>query len=149
MTKTALVYTPLYLGHETGSHPENPGRLLAIMSHLDREGLLVDRPIFEPEAAPFEAIAADVPAEWLQKLAERTLTDEEKAKVEALGGWEKMINKAGYTWRGLPKSETENLTEAKAVALATAHTSLIRRPLIEHADGTVTVGFTNGVKALF
>ena len=58
MTKTALVYTPLYLGHETGTHPENPGRLLAVMSHLDREGLLEDRPIFEPEAAPFEAIAA-------------------------------------------------------------------------------------------
>ncbi len=71
------------------------------------------------------------------------------AWAKAVGGWEKLINKAGYTWRGLPKSDTENLTEAKAVALATAHTSLIRRPLIEHADGTVTVGFTNPVKALF
>jgi arsenate reductase (glutaredoxin) len=68
---------------------------------------------------------------------------------KAVGGWEKLINKAGYTWRGLPKEETENLTEAKAVALATKHTSLIRRPLIEHDDGTVTVGFTNAVKALF
>jgi arsenate reductase (glutaredoxin) len=68
---------------------------------------------------------------------------------KAVGGWEKLINKSGYTWRGLPKEETENLTEAKAVALATKHTSLIRRPLIEHDDGTVTVGFTNAVKALF
>ena len=68
---------------------------------------------------------------------------------KALGGWEKLINRAGYTWRGLPKDETENLTEAKAVALATKHTSLIRRPLIEHADGSVTVGFTDKVKALF
>jgi arsenate reductase (glutaredoxin) len=68
---------------------------------------------------------------------------------KAVGGWEKLINKAGYTWRGLPKADTEDLTEAKAVALATAHTSLIRRPLIEHGDGSVTVGFTNGVKALF
>jgi arsenate reductase (glutaredoxin) len=68
---------------------------------------------------------------------------------KAVGGWEKLINKAGYTWRGLPKADTENLTEAKAVALATANTSLIRRPLIEHADGSVTVGFTNAVKALF
>jgi arsenate reductase (glutaredoxin) len=68
---------------------------------------------------------------------------------KAVGGWEKLINKAGYTWRGLPKADTENLTEAKAVALATANTSLIRRPLIEHADGSVTVGFTNSVKALF
>ena len=68
---------------------------------------------------------------------------------KAVGGWEKLINKAGYTWRGLPKTETDNLSELQAVALATKHTSLIRRPLIEHDDGTVTVGFTNGVKALF
>ena len=67
---------------------------------------------------------------------------------KALGGWEKMINRAGYTWRGLPKSETENLTEAAAVALAVKHPSLIRRPLIEHDDGSVTVGFADKVKAL-
>lgn len=67
---------------------------------------------------------------------------------KALGGWEKMINRAGYTWRGLPKAETENLTEAKAVALAVKNPSLIRRPLIEHADGTVTVGFSDKVKTL-
>lgn len=67
---------------------------------------------------------------------------------KAVGGWEKLINRAGYTWRGLPKEDTENLTEAKAVALATKHTSLIRRPLIEHGDGSVTVGFTDKVKAL-
>jgi arsenate reductase (glutaredoxin) len=68
---------------------------------------------------------------------------------KALGGWEKMINRAGYTWRGLPKSDTEDLTEAKAVALAVKHTSLIRRPLIEHDDGSITVGFTAKVKELF
>jgi arsenate reductase (glutaredoxin) len=68
---------------------------------------------------------------------------------KALGGWEKMINRAGYTWRGLPASETTDLTEAKAVALAARHTSLIRRPLIEHDDGSVTVGFSDKVKKLF
>ena len=68
---------------------------------------------------------------------------------KAVGGWEKLINRAGYTWRGLPKPETENLTDATAAALAAKHTSLIRRPLIEHPDGTVTVGFTAGVKARF
>ncbi|MCB1625060.1 MAG: VWA domain-containing protein [Pseudomonadales bacterium] len=39
----------------------------------------------------FEKIAAELPAEWLQKLAERTLTDEEKSRVAALGGWEKLL----------------------------------------------------------
>lgn len=68
---------------------------------------------------------------------------------KAVGGWEKLINRAGYTWRGLAASETADLTEAKAVTLAAQHTSLIRRPLIEHKDGTVTVGFTAKVQALF
>jgi arsenate reductase (glutaredoxin) len=63
----------------------------------------------------------------------------------ALGGWEKMINRAGYTWRGLAASEIANLTEAKAVALAVRNPSLIRRPLIEYGDGRVTVGFSKKV----
>lgn len=63
-----------------------------------------------------------------------------------LGGWEKMINRAGYTWRGLPPEKTADLTEAKAVALAVANPSLIRRPLIEHADGSVTVGFSKKIQ---
>lgn len=68
---------------------------------------------------------------------------------KALGGWEKLINRAGYTWRGLPASETTDLTEKSAVALAARHPSLIRRPLIEHDDGSITVGFADKVKALF
>ncbi|HZD26351.1 MAG TPA: VWA domain-containing protein, partial [Alphaproteobacteria bacterium] len=34
---------------------------------------------------------AEIPEEWLRKLAELYLTDEEKAQVEALGGWEKLM----------------------------------------------------------
>jgi Spx/MgsR family transcriptional regulator len=63
-----------------------------------------------------------------------------------LGGWEKMVNKAGYTWRGLPPGKTENLTEAKAMTLVVENPSLIRRPLIEHPDGSVSVGFSKTVK---
>ena len=65
-----------------------------------------------------------------------------------LGGWEKLINRAGYTWRGLAASETENLTDKNAVALAVRNPSLIRRPLIEHADGSTTAGFSEKVRAL-
>jgi len=69
--------------------------------------------------------------------------------AKALGGWEKMINRSGYTWRGLPASETVDLDDKKAAKLAAANTSLIRRPLIEYEDGTVTAGFPPKVKALF
>lgn len=33
----------------------------------------------------------EIPEEWLQKLAELTLSEEEKAEIEALGGWEKLM----------------------------------------------------------
>jgi len=38
-----------------------------------------------------DALLKDIPAEWLKKIAERWLTDEEKAKIESLGGWEKIM----------------------------------------------------------
>jgi len=38
-----------------------------------------------------DAVSAEIPDEWLRKLAEKTLTDEEKAMIEALGGWDKLM----------------------------------------------------------
>ena len=36
-------------------------------------------------------LSADIPAEWLKKLSEKFLTEEEKAQIEALGGFEKLM----------------------------------------------------------
>ena len=38
-----------------------------------------------------EAVAADIPAEWLKKLTEKYLTEEEKKEIAALGGLEKLL----------------------------------------------------------
>ena len=38
-----------------------------------------------------EAAAVELPEEWLRKLAELHLTEEEKRQIEALGGWEKLM----------------------------------------------------------
>ncbi len=38
-----------------------------------------------------EGITAQIPEEWLRKLAERHLTEEEKKLIESLGGWEKLM----------------------------------------------------------
>jgi uncharacterized protein with von Willebrand factor type A (vWA) domain len=35
--------------------------------------------------------ATEIPAEWLRKLAEKHLTEEEKAEIEALGGFDKLM----------------------------------------------------------
>jgi uncharacterized protein with von Willebrand factor type A (vWA) domain len=39
----------------------------------------------------FEKLVAEMPAEWLRAITERLLTDEEKRQVEALGGWNKLL----------------------------------------------------------
>ncbi len=38
-----------------------------------------------------DTISAEIPEEWLRKLAEKTLTEEEKAMIQALGGWDKLM----------------------------------------------------------
>jgi uncharacterized protein len=38
-----------------------------------------------------ETLSVGLPAEWLRALSERVLSDEEKAQVQALGGWDKIM----------------------------------------------------------
>ncbi|HEV7372777.1 VWA domain-containing protein [Arenibaculum sp.] len=38
-----------------------------------------------------EEVHASIPEEWLRKLAEKYLTEEEKRQIESLGGWEKLM----------------------------------------------------------
>jgi uncharacterized protein with von Willebrand factor type A (vWA) domain len=38
-----------------------------------------------------ESLVSEIPAEWLRKLTEKFLTDEEKAQIEALGGFDKLM----------------------------------------------------------
>src|ERR1700680_1634057 len=38
-----------------------------------------------------DGVEIEIPAEWLKKLAEKSLTDEEKAQIEAMGGLDKLL----------------------------------------------------------
>src|SRR5687768_14852038 len=46
---------------------------------------------FEGAQKLFGQLMAELPAEWLQQLTERLLTEDEKRRVESLGGWEKLL----------------------------------------------------------
>ncbi len=39
----------------------------------------------------FRTLVADVPEEWLRRTSELFLSDEDKARIEGLGGWEKLM----------------------------------------------------------
>jgi arsenate reductase len=56
-------------------------------------------------------------------------------------GWEALINRSGTTFRKLPEPQKTGLDEGRAIALMQAHPSLIRRPVLEHGDGRLLVGF--------
>ena len=55
-------------------------------------------------------------------------------------GWEKVLNRAGTTFRKLPEEDREGLDAAKAVRIAVANPSAIKRPIVEYPGGLL-VGF--------
>ena len=56
-------------------------------------------------------------------------------------GWERLLNRAGTTFRKLPVGDREGLDEAKANALMAANPSCIKRPVVERDGTLVLVGF--------
>lgn len=61
-------------------------------------------------------------------------------------GLEQVLNRKGTTWRGLTLTEQANANQLEhALALMQAHTSLIKRPIVEWGRETgqhITVGFS-------
>ncbi len=60
----------------------------------------------------------------------------------AQAGWQTLLNRAGTTWRKLDEATQQlALDEAGALALMATHSSLVKRPVAEWPDGSLTVGF--------
>lgn len=55
-------------------------------------------------------------------------------------GWDKVLNRAGTTFKKLPEADKAGLDEDRAVALMLAQPSMIKRPVIEHPGGRL-IGF--------
>ncbi|MGC1269420.1 MAG: arsenate reductase [Croceibacterium sp.] len=58
-----------------------------------------------------------------------------------VAGWEKLLNRAGTTFRKLADSDKQGLDQDRAIALMVANPSCIKRPVVEHPGGLL-VGFT-------
>lgn len=55
-------------------------------------------------------------------------------------GWEKVLNRAGTTFRKLDEADKQGLDQEKAIALMLAQPSMIKRPVLE-ADSRIIIGF--------
>jgi arsenate reductase len=52
-------------------------------------------------------------------------------------GWEKVLNRAGTTFRKLPEADRMGLDADRAIALMVAQPSMIKRPLLDLGDRRV------------
>lgn len=51
-------------------------------------------------------------------------------QIEALFGWEALVNKRSTTWRNLAEEQKKNLDKQTALSLLLAEPTLIKRPII-------------------
>lgn len=68
----------------------------------------------------------------------------DRARLEAwckVLGWQALVNTKGPTWRKLAPEQQNLSSEHKAIDLMIEYPSLIRRPLLETADGQLLLGF--------
>jgi arsenate reductase len=56
-------------------------------------------------------------------------------------GWETLLNKRSLTWRNLPDETKQNINELLALVVMEDQPTIIKRPVLEMADG-VMVGFS-------
>lgn len=68
------------------------------------------------------------------------VTAEQLAEWAGKVGWERLLNRAGTTFRKLPEADRADLTEEKAIALMVAQPSMIKRPVLTRGED-ILVGF--------
>lgn len=66
-----------------------------------------------------------------------------KAWAQQLGGWEKLVNKSSTTWRNLLPQRKDPGTDPEWTLLLKEYPALVRRPVVQQADGSVSVGFSD------
>ncbi|MDP2718324.1 MAG: histone deacetylase [Dehalococcoidia bacterium] len=76
--KTGLIYSPIYLEHDTGSHPENAKRLEAVMAYLKKMGVLNRIGVFPPRKATVDEVALVHTKEYITSIENKAING---------GGW--------------------------------------------------------------
>jgi len=76
--RVGLIYDPVYLEHDTGTHVENSQRLIATIAHLEETHLTDKLNLITPRAATLDELTAVHAPEYISKI---------KNQSERGGGW--------------------------------------------------------------
>lgn len=66
-----------------------------------------------------------------------------RAWAGQLGGFDALVNRASATWRGLPPNRKAPGSDPEWLLLLREYPALVKRPVLEAADGSVTLGFSD------
>jgi acetoin utilization deacetylase AcuC-like enzyme len=129
-----LLYDPIYLEHDTGTHPENAGRLRAVVARLREQGLWDQVRHLLAEPARWEALEAVHEAAYLRILAEVSA---------AGGGWltaDTVMSARSYGAARLAAGAAVRAVEA-VLAGETQQAFALLRPPGHHARPAAGMGF--------
>jgi len=71
--KTGLFHDPIFQAHNTGSHPENSGRLAAVHAHLEKNGLLRQVVLKKPRPATQAEVTGIHTLDYFREVEEAAL----------------------------------------------------------------------------
>jgi acetoin utilization deacetylase AcuC-like enzyme len=74
---TGLYYDPIFLQHDTGHHPENAGRLRAIMERMDQQGLTARLRVMHPRPATQAELTLIHDEGYIRRVEEAALSGRE------------------------------------------------------------------------
>lgn len=83
--------------------------------------------------------AAGIEFEFID-LRQTPIEHKQLARWVAAQGWETCLNRRSRTWRELDPQDRTDVNTDKALALMQANPTLIKRPVLEHANG-IMLGF--------
>lgn len=86
---------------------------------------------------------AGIPHDFIDYREQRIEADTLKQWAAALGGFDKLVNKASTTWRNLPEARRLPGSDPEWTLLIREHPQIVKRPVVVGADGAVAVGFTD------
>jgi len=128
--KVGFVYDPIYLKHDTGQHPENAKRLLAIMRYLERTGPWQQLVSIKAEAATVEDIARVHDKEYISEV--RELADNGSGQLDldtivSADSYEAALYAAGGVIKAVDTVVSGDITSIFALVRPPGHHATARR----------------------
>jgi acetoin utilization deacetylase AcuC-like enzyme len=122
--KVGLIYDPVYLTHETGSHVENKERLTAIMSSLEETGLNDKLTMITPRAATVDEVALVHAREHISRVEAQCARGGgwlDPDTVTSPGSYEAALYAAGGVLTGIDEVMTRRVDSAFALVRPPGH----------------------------